>query len=477
MMRLGIQGRPWQSKPAALMALTALLSVVVALADPSFTLVLAVSGLMAWLGWGRPAFGLGVVAATIPLQEALTVSLAAGSVIATRLVLIPFIFGWIAAWLLGRRSLPITAPLVAWVLIVGALALSIIAAVDRAAWAQELYRWSVALALYVIAVATLRQGRDAGPMLTGTVVGILGSVAVATWQVATATGPATFQSGGIMRAYGFFGEPNPLAAYLEMTVLLIAPLAIMMALRPGQTLWRRFGLFAIAGAGGCTLLLTQSRGGLLGFAAGSLVVALLASRLSRELAYVGIILAVPLLLVVPAGRAGVERFAASVTAITANEQVTSENWSVQERVAHWKAGLHMLETYPLTGVGAGNYNARYREMTTVWRFRIPRGHAHHSALQMGAQAGYTGLIVYMVLLFTAGARILRGVKYARLPVERALAVGALGVLVAVIVHGQFDYLHGLSLNLAFALAIACAEPSIRSDALRTGRRHELGVLA
>ena len=94
---------------------------------------------------------------------------------------------------------------------------------------------------------------------------------------------------------------------------------------------------------------------------------------------------------------------------------------------------------------------------------------------MGAQAGYTGLIAYLALLFTAGARILRGVMYARRPDERALAIGALGVLVAVIVHGQFDYLHGLSLILAFALALACAEPSIRPDARRTCRRYEVSV--
>jgi O-antigen ligase len=450
---------------------------LVALADPSLTFVLAVSGLMVRFGWARPEIGLGIVAATIPLQDAVMVSLGAGSLTATRLVLIPFIVGWASAWLFGRVRLPVTAPIVAWLLILGALWLSVITAIDRGAWAEEMYRWAVALALYVVAVASLRRGTDARLLLAGTTAGMLMCMAVAARQVMTGTGPATFESGGIMRAYGFFGEPNPLAAYLEMTALLVAPLGIIMALRPGQSMWRRYGLLAAAATGGCTLLLTQSRGGMLGFAAGSLVVALLTCRLSRIVAFCGIILAIPLLLVLPAGRAGVERFAASVAAVSSTEQVTPENWSVQERVAHWKAGLHMLETYPVTGVGAGNFDARYREMTTVWRFRIPRGHAHHAALQMGAQAGYTGLIAYIVLLFAVGARILRGAMHARLPGERALAVGALGVLVAVMVHGQFDYLHGLSLNLAFALALACAEPSLRSRSRRTDRHHDVGVTA
>jgi O-antigen ligase len=352
-----------------------------------------------------------------------------------------------------------------------------VAAVDRGAWAQEVYRWGVALALYVIAVDLQRRTADVRPLMIGTAVGVLGCVAVAIWQVTTSAGPATFKSGGVTRAYGFFGEPNPLAAYLEMTVLLLLPLGIVLAMRPARSCWHRYGLLAVAGIGSGALLLTQSRGGLLGFAAGVMVVTLLLNRLTRTMALMGIILALPVLAVVPAGRAGLERFTSSVTAVTATEQVTAANWSDHERVAHWKAGLNMLEAYPLTGVGAGNFDDRYRDMTTVWRFRIPRGHAHHSALQMGAQAGYTGLIAYLVLLFTVGARILRGVMYARRPNARALAIGALGVLVAVIVHGQFDYLHGLSLNLAFALALASAEPAIRSDELSTQRHREIGAIA
>ena len=119
----------------------------------------------------------------------------------------------------------------------------------------------------------------------------------------------------------------------------------------------------------------------------------------------------------------------------------------------------MLRDQPWIGVGAGNFNGNYRENTEVWRFRIPRGHAHNNEIQMGAQSGYTGLIAYLVLLFSVGARIVRGLRGQSPPTSHALAVGALGVLLAVVVHGQFDYLHGLSLSLALALALACAEPA------------------
>jgi O-antigen ligase len=455
--------RAWRL-PSSTLALPVVgaLALVTIFIDPALVFILAVAALMAWLGWARPADGLGVVAVTIPVQDAFTIPIGAASLTMTRLVILPFLVGWSVAWLVGRARLPATAPIVSWALVVAALGVSIVSAVDRGAWSEEVYRWTVALGLYVVAVGALRRSEDARALMWGTVSGVLLSVSVALWQVATGTGPPTFEAGGLMRAYGWFGEPNPLAAYLEMTVLLLAPVGLLRVTRSGANLWSRFGLLAVTAAGGLVLLFTQSRGGLLGFAVGGLVIALALSRWTRALALVGIILAVPLLAMTPAGRSGVDRFASSLTAVTANEQVTPANWSVQERVAHWRAGLQMLESSPLTGVGAGNFDTRYREMTTVWRFRIPRGHAHHSAIQMGAQSGYTGLIAYLVLLFTAGARILRGVLNARFPIERAWTIGALGVLVAVIVHGQFDYLHGLSLNLAFALALACAEPAIRT---------------
>jgi O-antigen ligase len=434
------------------------------LLPPQLTIGLAIIGLMAALGFARPGIGLGLIAVTIPVQEAITLSIGPGAMTLTRLALLPFIFGWLIRWMRGQAAIKLTPPVVAWFLVVSALIVSFPAAADRAAWSEEVYRWAVAFALYAVACDTMKSARSCRPVIAGASSGVALRVGVAAWQIVTAAGPASFQANGLTRVYAFFGEPNPLAGYLEMTLPLLVALSLPWILSGGRidSLFGTRGMVALAllvVAGIVTLVLTQSRGGYLGILASLLLVGSLSGRRARNLTLVSVVIVSVMVVGTPPGRMAADRFVSSLTAIGGEEQVTVDNWSVQERIAHWKAGLHMLRDRPWVGVGAGNFNENYRENTEVWRFRIPRGHAHNNEIQMGAQSGYTGLIAYLVLLFSVGARIARGLRGQSPPTSRALAVGALGVLFAIVVHGQFDYLHGLSLSLAVALAFACAEPA------------------
>jgi O-antigen ligase len=434
----------------------------IALAPPELVLALAIALVSAYAGFARPATGLGLIAASIPVQDAVHIHVGAGSLTLTRSILLPFVVAWGAAWLLQRRSIPRTPPLIAWGVVTGLLATSYAVAIDRAAWSEEVYRWGVALIVYAIAIDEIRSFDRARDLLAGISVGIVFAAIVGAWQVLTQAGPATFQVGGITRVYGFFGEPNPMAAYLEMTVPIIGAVTVWSLSRYGLRSPRTLALLSVAGAGSVTMVLTQSRGGLLGAAAAALVVAVALGRRWRVTALATLAVVGLLIAVTPVGRSASTRFVSSFTSFGSQVETTSSTWAVQERVAHWKAGLQMLENHPFSGVGAGNFNANFRNDTVIWRFRIPRGHAHNDLIQLGAQAGYPGLIGYLAVLFTAGARLIRAARGHDLSQERALAIGALGVLTAVIVHGEFDYLHGLSLNLAFVLALACAEPAAQA---------------
>lgn len=440
----------------------ALAAAVVLLSDPWVVLAMAIALGVGWCGYRQPAFGVGIVAATIPLQEAILISTGPAELTVTQLTVLPLIAGWSAAWLLGRVSAPVTPPIVAWLLVTGAMALSIVNAVDRAEWAKETYRWAIALALFMVASSALRRSRDAWPVVAGVSAGILLATGVALQQVIQRDGPPSFASDGLMRAYGFFGQPNPLAAYLEMSVLLLAPVSLTLFQGERAGAVRRFAIPLVVLAGCLALALTQSRGGMLGFVAGAVVIAWCYARWSRLLLLMTVLVAIPLFAFAPPGQTAIDRFSSSVTTVRISEQTTPANWSVHERIAHWRAGLNMVAAEPVTGIGAGNFDHRYREFTDVWRFRIPRGHAHNGLIQVAAQSGLIGLVAYLTLFFVAGARIARGVVRAQDQVARALALGAMGVLIAVTVHGLFDYLHGLSLNLAFVIALSFAEPALRS---------------
>jgi O-antigen ligase len=429
-------------------------------ANPMLVISVAVVLGLAWLGWRYPAVGVGIVAATIPVQEAFLFSIGTFEATATQLTVLPLVVGWFAAWLVKRNAVSLTPVVIGFALVTAAMALSVINAVDRGEWAKEVYRWAIALALLMIVSSCVRRVRDAWPVVIGIAAGIMFSFGIAIAQVIADDGPPSFSTGRFMRAYGYFGEPNPLAAYLEMSLLLLVPLALVMLTTRSNPVAVRYGLAVVTVSGAVALLLTQSRGGLLGFAAGCAVIAFLYARWSRQLLLVGVLVALPLLLLTTPGRNVVNRLSSSVATVRIDEQTTSSNWSVHERLAHWRAGTAMFETEPAIGIGAGNFDVRFREHTSVWRFRIPRGHAHNGLIQIAAQTGLVGLVSYLALFFMAGARIARGVANAQCAPARAMALGAMGVLIAVAVHGQFDYLHGLSLNLAFVIALAMTEPAI-----------------
>ncbi|MER3437067.1 MAG: hypothetical protein C4346_05400 [Chloroflexota bacterium] len=182
---------------------------------------------------------------------------------------------------------------------------------------------------------------------------------------------------------------------------------------------------------------------------------------ARRLGTVAVVALAVVTLALPVGGRLVSRFGSAALSTGTDAQITVGNFASLERAAHWRAAIAMAERNPVLGVGAGNFNARYREMTTVWRFRIPRGHAHNAYLQALAQAGVLGLLAYLVLLGTVLRTIWGKLRHAEPGVDRALIIGAAGVTAAVAVHNLVEYLHVLSLGLQLAVvwALAASRPS------------------
>ena len=129
-------------------------------------------------------------------------------------------------------------------------------------------------------------------------------------------------------------------------------------------------------------------------------------------------------------------------------EVTPQNFAILERVAHWQAAWGMFETRPWLGVGIGNYAATYSQHALPgWGDSL--GHAHNFYLNILAEAGLVGLLGYLFFwgscLWVAW-RTLRGAR----GMERTLALGILGVIVAFSIHNIFDnlYVHGMNLHMA-----------------------------
>jgi O-antigen ligase len=129
----------------------------------------------------------------------------------------------------------------------------------------------------------------------------------------------------------------------------------------------------------------------------------------------------------------------------------------------------MAKSYPLLGVGAGNFSTRFREFTPVWRFRISRGHAHNAYIHVAAQSGFLGLGAYLIACGGVASMLVLAWRAAGDGPARPLVAGAIGVSVAFAVHNLFDYLHVLSLPIQLASAWALAATAIPRAAVSDGR--------
>jgi O-antigen ligase len=136
-------------------------------------------------------------------------------------------------------------------------------------------------------------------------------------------------------------------------------------------------------------------------------------------------------------------------------QVTPDNWSVVERMAHWQAGWYMFLDHPWLGVGAGNYADAYPAYS-VGQWLEPLGHAHNYYLNMLAELGLVGgglLVLLLGLVFRElGGRLVRSEQPAG-PFWRAVLAGCVGGLIVFCVHNLFDSLFVHSVNIQVGILL------------------------
>ncbi len=458
-------------------------------------LLLGLAGGLVTLLW--PALVFLLLPLAVPFGELRTLNvggLAAGAVEA-------LLAGVAGAWLLRglarrRVEIPRAPLLVPFLLFLGALLLSLPNAPAVTSGLKELVKWGEMLAAYLLVLAFAAEAGQrrgaylaalAGALLLAATLEGLSGIA----QSVLRLGPPSYAilGGRLWRAFGDMGQPNPFGGYINLTLLpVLSGLLGWLLLGTGGLGRRRAGwavtlLLGVGAVLGLALVLSWSRGAWFGAAAGGLVVVLgwllltlgrppaeqAAATRRRAVAAVWVVGLGGLLLLLASATnlvpASVQNRLGSVADYfggfdVLNVEVTDDNFAVVERVAHWYAAAGMWADYFWTGVGAGNYAAVYPGYR-VPRWTDPLGHAHNVYLNLGAETGLIGLLAYLVLLLAAGARTLRVALGRRDAVRRGLALGALGVLVALSVHQLFDvlYVHSMGVHLALLLGLVDAAGS------------------
>ena len=84
--------------------------------------------------------------------------------------------------------------------------------------AKELLRWSEVLGILVVTATYCQQPVDRRLVTFALFVGLVAESLLGWFQFLLRRGPDGFRIGSFLRAYGTFGQPNPFAGYLVMTL-------------------------------------------------------------------------------------------------------------------------------------------------------------------------------------------------------------------------------------------------------------------
>jgi O-antigen ligase len=303
----------------------------------------------------------------------------------------------LVAWLLRgarERSLRLwpSALLVAQLLVLTIFLLSAISSEARVPSLKDTIKWVELVVVFVLAVDLARDAAAARWLALAIVGAAALEACFGMFQFGTGRGPFYFAIGPFMRAHGHFGQPNPFAGYLGTALPLALALAVLLP-RDSLARWvRPAAALLVVG-----IVLSFSRGAWLGIACAIVVMLAVGSPRSRRwlvpigaaLLALGVLGTLGLLPAAVSERLGIigEYFGPfDVRRV----DVTPENWSVVERMAHWQAAWHMFLDHPWLGLGPGNYGTAYeRYFLPGWL--DPLGHAHNYYLNLAAEVGLVGL--------------------------------------------------------------------------------------
>jgi O-antigen ligase len=257
---------------------------------------------------------------------------------------------------------------------------------------------------------------------------------------------------------GMFGNPNDLAAALNMLIPLAVTMAVMTAGRA------RLLYVACAMAMTVGVFVTFSRAGFLTFIAMSALMVWKFARSARSRALSGALILAVLML---GGLS--DSYKNRLSSIVDNDK--DKAGSAQQRTELLKHGLDLAIRHPVVGLGMGNFHI----------YSIKEKVAHNGYVETAAELGAVGLLAYLILILAPLRGLSRVERDSRASGDhdmRYLSVGLQAVLVAYIVNSFFlsiQYLWYIYYAAGYAVAlrqIHAAEKARRAGALRADRAEE-----
>lgn len=241
-------------------------------------------------------------------------------------------------------------------------------------------------------------------------------------------------------------------AFLSVVVLPLVVAGIWIA--PNWPM--RIGFFMASAGLFHVTLLAQNRAAAVG-AAAALFVAWWHLRYRWRVLAIGLpVLVASLVLLAP--ESYLDRFRVLWDREARHETASLDRATVDERLLLWKAGWQMAKDKPWVGVGAGNY-------PVAIGFYLPRMYqgmvTHNSFIQILAETGFPGLMLYSALFLAALAMLQRSIRLAKDLWHRSAGIAVQSALAAYLVAGVFISRHDWVLGyILVGMAIALCLPRV-----------------
>jgi O-antigen ligase len=171
------------------------------------------------------------------------------------------------------------------------------------------------------------------------------------------------------------------------------PGAAVVALSRHRSTWRRLTAAAITVLMVATIILTRSRGGALGLGVAIVALVILGRRVRPGFAVIAIVTLMASAPLLPGSF-----WTRMSTIVDAEEDAKQFTGSRAARSAVMREGINTFLDRPLAGVGVGqfkNYNPPGREH--------PWLETHNAMIQVAAETGLPGLLLFLYLIYRAGA--------------------------------------------------------------------------
>ncbi len=155
------------------------------------------------------------------------------------------------------------------------------------------------------------------------------------------------------------------------------------------------------------------------------------------------------------------------------EKLVGQNVSVHEnRVAIWRDTLHLIGTHPWAGTGLETFAVVYPSVQSAFPGQFV-DHAHNDYLEFASECGIPATLILFGAIFYVTALSVRSYRRRNSHLQRAIALGCFGSLIAILLHSLTDFnLHIPANALVFAvvLGVSYANSSVSAENPRIARR-------